>query len=63
MENPIPVGSLLSQDKELLLTDADQTINRNNFQIIPDEREFSGVISTTNGEGIANQSGRGIDVN
>nr|DAY62347.1 MAG TPA: Baseplate wedge protein [Caudoviricetes sp.] len=64
MENPIPVGSLLSQDKELLLTDADQTLNRNNnFQIIPDEREFSGVLTTTDGEAIANQSDRGIDVN
>lgn len=63
MENPIPVGSLLAQNKDLLLTDADQTINRNNFQIIPDEREFSGVITTTDGEGIANQSDRGIEVN
>lgn len=63
MENPIPVGSLLSQDKDLLLTDADQTINRNNFKTTVDEREFSGVISTTDGEAIANQSDRGIDVN
>lgn len=63
MENPIPVGSLLSQDKDLLLTDADQTINRNSFKTTVDEREFSGVISTTDGEAIANQSDRGIDVN
>lgn len=63
MENPIPVGSLLSQDKDLLLTDADQTINRNNFKTTVDEREFSGVLTTTDGEAIANQSDRGIDVN
>ncbi|BDU14160.1 hypothetical protein NWUPM366V_23 [Escherichia phage vB_EcoM_366V_SA_NWU] len=63
MENPIPVGSLLTQDKDLLMTEAEQTINRNTWTLAPDEREYSGVIATSNDEAIANQSGRAIDVN
>lgn len=45
------------------MTEAEQTINRNTWTLAPDEREYSGVIATSNDEAIANQSGRAIDVN